>query len=73
MLEDLKPPEYVTPCAIRTMLEKLDEADQRILLDALANPEAWGNSALAKALTDRGLRISEKPIRKHRNKLCSCK
>ena len=73
MLEDLKPPEYVTPCAIRTMLEKLDEADQRILLDALANSEAWGNSALAKALTDRGLRISEKPIRKHRNKLCSCK
>ena len=73
MLEDLKPPEYVTPCAIRTMLEKLDEADQRILLDALANSEAGGKSALAQALSDRGLRISEKPIRKHRNRLCSCK
>jgi hypothetical protein len=73
MLEGMTPPEHVTPCAIRTLLGKLDEADQRILLDALANPEAWGNTVLAKALTDRGLRISEKPIRKHRMKHCSCK
>jgi repressor of nif and glnA expression len=73
MLEGMTPPEYVTPCAIRTLLGKLDESDEKILLDALANQQAWGHSALAKALTDRGLRISEKPIRKHRNKLCSCK
>jgi hypothetical protein len=73
MLEDLTPPEYITPCAVRTLLQKLDESDQKILQDALANQQAWGNSALAKALTDRGLRISEKPIRKHRGRYCSCK
>jgi hypothetical protein len=73
MLEGLTPPVHVQPCAVRTILKKLDQADQNILLDALANEEAWGNTALAKALTDRGLPISEKPIRKHRGGYCSCK
>ena len=73
MLEDLTPPARVTPCAVRTILEQLDESDQTILLNALADTEAWSNSSLARALTDRGLRISEKPIRKHRSRYCSCK
>ena len=73
MLEDLTPPARVIPCAIRTILEQLDESDQNILLNALADTEAWSNNALARALTDRGLRISEKPIRKHRSRYCSCK
>ena len=54
-------------------MDTLSESDQKILRDALANEEAWGNTALSKALTDRGLRISEKPIRKHRGGYCSCK
>jgi hypothetical protein len=73
MLEDMSPPEFVTPCAVRRILDNLDEADQKILVDALANVEAWGNTPLARALSDRGLRVSEKPIRKHRAKECSCK
>jgi hypothetical protein len=55
------------------MLQSLEESDQRILEDALNNHEVWAHVALAKALTERGLRISEKPIRKHRIGLCSCK
>jgi hypothetical protein len=73
MLEDMHPPEYLTPCAVRTLMGKLDEADQTILGNALTNRDAWGHTPLARALTDRGLSISEKAIRKHRNQLCSCK
>ena len=72
MLEGLTPPVRVMPCAVRTIMDTLSESDQKILRDALANEEAWGNTALSKALTDRGLRISEKPIRKHRGGYCSC-
>lgn len=73
MLEGLTPPERVFPCAVRTLLDALDESDQRILEEALTNQNVWSNVALAKALTERGLRISEKPIRKHRLGICSCK
>ena len=73
MLEDMHPPEYITPCAVRTILERLDEADQEILRTALLNQALWGHTPLARALTYRDLRISEKAIRKHRLRLCSCK
>ena len=73
MLEDLIPEVRVTPCAVRTLLERLDESDQEILSEALGNFEVWGHAPLARALTKRGLKISEKAIRKHRSQLCSCK
>lgn len=72
MLEDLKPPVKVMPCAVRTLLNQLSSSDQEILEGALSNPEVWGNTALARELSKRGLIISEKPIRKHRAGLCSC-
>jgi len=72
MLEGLTPPERAYPCAVRTILDGLDESDQAILLDALGNERVWGNTALARALTERGLRVTEKPIRKHRARMCSC-
>jgi hypothetical protein len=73
MLEGLQPEKIVTPCAVRTLSEKLDDSDKNILRDALSNRDVWGHAPLARALTDRGLSISEKAIRKHRNRLCSCK
>lgn len=73
MLEGLTPTKHVTPCAVRTLRGKLDESDQSILSDALENREVWGHAPLARALTERGLSISEKAIRKHRSKYCSCK
>jgi hypothetical protein len=54
------------------MLEQLDETDRDILLKAIANHEAWSSNALARALSQRGLITTEKPIRKHRNRECSC-
>lgn len=72
MLEDLKPPVRVMPCAVRTLRQQLDSLDQDILDKALGNPEVWGNTMLARELSKRGLMISEKAIRKHRAALCSC-
>ena len=72
MLEDMMPPVIKTRCKVRTMLEQLDETDREILLKAIADHEAWSSNALARALSQRGLITTEKPIRKHRNRECSC-
>lgn len=73
MLEGLTPPERVTTCAVRTMRERLDEADLKIFDEALADFDSWPHKTLSAALTKRGARISEKPIRMHRSGLCSCR
>jgi hypothetical protein len=52
-------------------LESLDQKDQAILADALANDE-WTAAALARELTARGIAVSEKPIMNHKRKRCSC-
>ena len=56
---------------IRTVMGTLDEGDQTILKQALANRDAWSNAALANALTAKGLPLGEKIIRERRNKPCS--
>jgi hypothetical protein len=73
MLEGLTPPERVTSCAVRWLRENLDDADREILDKALLNFDAWPHKTLSKALSDRGVMISDKPIRRHRTGLCSCK
>ena len=70
MLEDLTPPPKIAPCMIRTVMRNLDESDQTILRNALADRDAWSNRALAKALTDKGLPIGGRLIRGRRNKPC---
>jgi hypothetical protein len=70
MLEDLTPPPKIAPCMIRTVMRNLDESDQTILKNALADRDAWSNRGLAKALTDKGLPIGERLIRSRRNKPC---
>jgi hypothetical protein len=70
MLEDLTPPVKVRPCMIRTILERLDETDQTILRDALADRERWSNRALSAALTDKGLPLGEKILRERRSRPC---
>jgi hypothetical protein len=52
-------------------LESLDQKDQAILADALAN-ESWTAGALSRELTARGIAVSEKPIMAHKRKRCSC-
>jgi hypothetical protein len=73
MLEGLAPPERIHPCAVRFLREKLDDSDRMILDKALADFDSWPHKTLAKALRERGLMISEKPIRMHRIGQCSCR
>ena len=72
MLEDLTPPVRVFPCKVREVADSLDESDSTIFMNAIANPGEWSNNGLAAELTKRGVYISEKSIRKHRRKECSC-
>lgn len=72
MLEDMMPPVRRTPCKIRTILDELDDTDRAILEKALADPDTWSGNALGRALSQRGFLTTEKPIKKHRNRECSC-
>jgi hypothetical protein len=73
MLEDLTPPVKALPCAVRKLLERLDDSDQAILTRALADEDTWPAKTLTRALADKGLVISDGPIRKHRANRCSCR
>ena len=72
MLEDMMPPVRRTSCKVRTILEELNDSDRAILEKALAEHDVWSGNALGRALSQRGFVITEKPIRKHRNRECSC-
>ena len=74
MLEGLapRPKTRVGPCTVLQRADELlDEADKKILFEALDNP-MFSNLNLAEQLTQRGFIISENVIRKHRIGKCSC-
>jgi hypothetical protein len=71
MLEGLEPPKKLPSCKVRTVLESLEPKDQEILKKALANPD-WPHSTLTHELNNRGIGISEQPVRTHRIGRCSC-
>ena len=73
MLEGLAPKSHLkTKCAIIERAEQmLDDSDQQILFDALAN-KLFSNLNLAEQLTQRGFAVSETVIRKHRIGKCAC-
>ena len=71
MLEGFAPPSRHRPCRVREVLQTLEPKDQEILEKALAD-SAWGTKTLSKALSERGLQISETPLSKHRTGRCSC-
>ena len=73
MLEGLTPPKKFTgTCKVGLLADGLNELDRKILLDAVADAEAWPVKTLSKALSERGLQISDSPIYNHRNKTCAC-
>ena len=72
MLENLKKSKKVWPCKIRETLEGLTESDQKIMLDAIADPD-WTTLGLAKALTANGVPTTEPTLKRHRDNLCSCR
>jgi hypothetical protein len=71
MLEGMTPPNKLGSCKVRDILETLEPKDQEILKAALIDP-AWGHLTLTNSLKDRGIAISESPMRKHRLGRCSC-
>jgi hypothetical protein len=71
MLEGLTPPLDEALCKIGRISSDLSPEDNQILNDALSNAR-WTSTALARALTERGLDFGETVLRKHRKKECAC-
>jgi hypothetical protein len=71
LLDDLKPPARMWPCKVRDEAAKLDEADSKILFDAVMNP-AWKLLTLETALKDKGIVVGQQAIKAHRTQRCSC-
>lgn len=74
MLENLKialqPRRY--SCAVRSFWERLEPADQEILMAALSDPNVSHN-ALSKALREQAnTSLADTSIARHRQGLCSC-
>lgn len=65
MLEGLQPPKPNKRTRIEELLETLDAKDQKILIDALNNPE-WSANGLSVALRQRGVRLSSSTITRYR-------
>lgn len=71
MLEGLSKPKNDRLCGVMAKRKTLDESDQRILDEALADPE-WSSYQLQIALASLGFRTAIETIRKHRAGNCIC-
>ena len=71
MLEDLSIPKRILNCKVRSISETLNEVDKKIFLEACESP-VWTSFALAREFRSRGIDISDRTIRTHRTKGCSC-
>ena len=72
MLEDLEPSKRIYHCRVKIVRAKLDESDKKIFDEALADEQKWTPYGLSQALTKRGIKIFDKPIKKHREGTCTC-
>ena len=65
MLEGLELPKPNRKTRIEEVLETLDANDQKILIDALDNPD-WSANGLSVALRQRGVKLSSSTITRYR-------
>ena len=72
LLEGLEPNRREYPCNVDNVLKGLEEADRKILQDALDDPKKWSPYGLHHALNLRGIKLNDKAISKHRHGECSC-
>lgn len=72
MLEGMKPPVRVRTCAVRTLMENLEEKDVIILTAAIGDLTNWPAKTLSKALQQRDILLGDNSITAHRRGLCSC-
>lgn len=74
-LESLASPDYRPPrgpaCTVAVILETADEEIVQLFTAALDNPHA-PSTAIAKAIGDRGHRISAHVLQRHRRGECRC-
>lgn len=74
-LESLANPDYRPPhgpaCTVAVILRTADEETAELFTAALANAYA-PSSAIAKAMTDRGHKISANVLQRHRRGDCRC-
>lgn len=71
MLENLGEPQSKGICKFAIAMRELSESDQKILQDALDNPE-WGSVFLTRRLNDLGFKVYRDTLTRHRTKECSC-
>ena len=76
MLEGLRPLNNTRTrqdlCKVSTTLLELSETDFAILTEAINDHIGWPAFGLERALSERGVILSDDTIRKHRKKICCC-
>lgn len=71
MLEDLKPTKRKYPCRARTIKDQLSLED-RIRFESALRDKSWSAWGLHVALKEKGILITDKSIKRHRERECSC-
>ena len=72
IFDDLTPPKKVWPCAVRDLAATFDPFDAAKLLQ-MVDDVSWKYLALEQALETRGVSLGQQSIKRHRQRLCSCK
>lgn len=72
MLEDLSPYTYERACKVRTVANKLEDKDKALLYKYIEDERTWSALGLSKALSEKGISLSDQVIKRHRTKRCSC-
>lgn len=73
MLEGLTPPPpNQRTCKVGDVAATLSDTDKDILLKAVMDKDNWPVKTLSRALSERGIQISDSPIYNHRSKACAC-
>ena len=72
MLEGMTPQTSKGSCKVAAISQSLSDADKTILLQAIEDNTTWSIRALARALAERGIVISDTPLTSHRAQSCVC-
>lgn len=57
---------------IKKAQTELDEENQKVLFDALANTDRWTANDLAMALRENGFQVHKNAVMEHRKGNCAC-
>ena len=73
MLEDLTPPKNLNHrCKINTTALELTAEDRVVFDAAIEDTENWKANTLSTQLRQRGIKIGDMSITRHRQKICAC-